>query len=254
MLQAVLRRLRRRIRRISYYAAHRPRTLWSTATDVALLAALVLAPIAVWLASTAVTDRHVRQHVLGRLMIDQSGNFVAQVITKEQLGSAWLPDTSPVGEFELRVFVADRGWPLTTARTVLPPTIQIDRFAENKPAENVPYAENDPETRAIAMALRDGASLDPTLDDILRRWQQQEPEQSTHVFGWVLGVGLWWAMLWTAMLLAIGAARLGHFAVTAKKHVRGERFRSEGKCVHCGYDLRGLEFNERCPECGHLAW
>ena len=26
-----------------------------------------------------------------------------------------------------------------------------------------------------------------------------------------------------------------------------------GRCAECGYDLRGLEFNERCPECGQLV-
>jgi hypothetical protein len=40
----------------------------------------------------------------------------------------------------------------------------------------------------------------------------------------------------------------GHLA--ARQH----RLRSSGKCLKCGYDMTGLDFNERCPECGELVW
>jgi len=35
-------------------------------------------------------------------------------------------------------------------------------------------------------------------------------------------------------------------------HRRERRTRARGRCPDCGYDLRGLEFSERCPECGRL--
>jgi rubrerythrin len=36
--------------------------------------------------------------------------------------------------------------------------------------------------------------------------------------------------------------------------VREHQRRREGKCTACGYDMTGLEFNERCPECGAQVW
>lgn len=33
-------------------------------------------------------------------------------------------------------------------------------------------------------------------------------------------------------------------------HIRGQWWRQRGRCVGCGYDLRGSKQSPRCPECG----
>ena len=40
---------------------------------------------------------------------------------------------------------------------------------------------------------------------------------------------------------------------SAPAHRDGDR-QASGLCVACGYDMHGLEFNERCPECGTLVY
>jgi len=239
---------------IGYYAAQRERTAWSTATDIAMVAALLAAPLLVWACSELVTDREIRQQVFGRLMTDLNGRLRAQVLSEEQRGSPWPRNTNPIAEFELRAYVQDRGWPVTTSRVVQPPAMTIRRFPDAEANEPVRFAEDDPELREIAAALRARQQLDQSLNNIAQRWQQGEPQRSTHILGWIFGIALWWVFLFITLMLLIGIVRLTVFIFTAKKQVRGVRYRAEGKCAHCGYDLRGLEFNERCPECGHLSW
>ena len=38
------------------------------------------------------------------------------------------------------------------------------------------------------------------------------------------------------------------YLLTGRKYFRTEKWRDEGKCPSCGYDLRAS--TDRCPECG----
>ena len=40
------------------------------------------------------------------------------------------------------------------------------------------------------------------------------------------------------------------FAVAMREEREFDRRRQEGRCVACGYDLRGSPSARRCPECG----
>ncbi|HEY7089049.1 MAG TPA: hypothetical protein VH518_13225 [Tepidisphaeraceae bacterium] len=53
---------------------------------------------------------------------------------------------------------------------------------------------------------------------------------------------LWWKLLVPAVVLPAG------YAFSAANHVI--RQRKEPFCIHCGYDLSGLQDNYVCPECG----
>jgi len=53
---------------------------------------------------------------------------------------------------------------------------------------------------------------------------------------------VWWKLLLVAVVLP------GSYAVKSAAHII--RQRKEPFCIHCGYDLSGLEDNHVCPECG----
>jgi predicted Zn-ribbon and HTH transcriptional regulator len=61
-------------------------------------------------------------------------------------------------------------------------------------------------------------------------------------------------MLMFGSAAVIQVLKFGSSLVLARRMGRRAQLRAEGKCHVCGYDMTGLEFNERCPECGQIVW
>ena len=59
--------------------------------------------------------------------------------------------------------------------------------------------------------------------------------------------------LYFAAAVLIQCTRLLVFLARRQLHFRAQDRLVAGRCGRCGYDLTGLEFNERCPECGELV-
>ena len=55
---------------------------------------------------------------------------------------------------------------------------------------------------------------------------------------------------WYAIIIALGAPGLGWVSHRVVRCRRSIRFRREGRCPTCGYDLRATP--DRCPECGSV--
>lgn len=232
-----------------YYSARRLRTKWSRAGDVALVIAVLLSPVAVAFMNSAVVTKRERDHVFGRLMIGSSGKLFAQLIPKELKSSPWLSGTTPMSEFEIVVFSEVRGWPVTTASVVQSPAVEITEIAEQQTRKGVVYRADYSAARAIVAGLESAGQ-----GALASSWMTLKIESNVLVLGWIFGCAMWTVMLWVVMLLIIGVTRLLLFTLLAKSQLRGAHFKADGKCAHCGYDLRGLEFQDRCPECGKLAW
>ncbi len=60
---------------------------------------------------------------------------------------------------------------------------------------------------------------------------------------------LWWGFLLDSILYS-GVAWLCTLSLTAPRVLRAWRRKRHGRCVACGYDLRGAT-TAICPECGH---
>lgn len=60
-----------------------------------------------------------------------------------------------------------------------------------------------------------------------------------------------WIWYGCGVMVALAALliMLGCGALLTIRHVRGKRLRQFGRCVHCGYNLKGST-SGRCPECG----
>lgn len=214
-----------------------------------MLSALVAAPLCVWVTDALVTRPQVRQELFGRTMYDLSGGVQAIVVSRDQVLSPWPAGATPISEFRLVDRFVDRGWPVTTTRIDYPPRVDITLIVDRTNRENVAHDTSDAETAAIDTALRYREH-----DALVDEWAAAQQTRDTYVLGWVFGSVLWCVMLWVVLLVVFNVARVVVFGMTAKRQLRGARLRGQNCCVNCGYDLRGLEFNERCPECGHLSW
>lgn len=245
----MFRAIRRRIRMIRYYSASRPGTRWSRARDISLVVSIGLAVVAVYLANIAVTRSHARENIYGRVMTTAGGFTKVLLVDEEYRSTPWAGNVTPVSEFELKVIVEDRGWPVTTSRVIRAPQLDIKELAAANPKVDVAYDENDATARAIVAALESDER-----SALAREWMKGQAQRTTLPLGWIFGITLWMIMLWIACMIAIVGLRLIVFSISAKKQIQGARHRAQGHCVHCGYDLHGLEFQERCPECGNLAW
>jgi hypothetical protein len=153
-----------------------------------------------------------------------------------------------IGAFALVTEENRHGWPVATWMDAPPPQVRLDVFSESKQRSLAGLGDDDPMHVAIADALRrEGFS------DILATWQGMDARRRHYLFGWIFGTGMWWVMM--ALVSYIAISTFGHlFRVgSAKAKLRQKTLEAAGKCGACGYDMQGLEFNDRCPECGTIV-
>lgn len=158
-------------------------------------------------------------------------------------------DDQIIGNFTLSVADDLRGWPLVTTIVREPAQLTLDVLAEPKPRTNVQRDPNDAYQREIEGALKvDGR------DEAIAAWNFTQPEARRQWWAWFPAFGAWWIMMFASAGITIQLLRFGSLWLTGARLKREYLRRAEGKCVKCGYDMTGLEFNEKCPECGAKVW
>lgn len=250
----MLGRIRRKLRQIRYYSAPRQQSRWTRALDWSFLAALVLAIPLTWMSDRMVGRTRPVLSVSGQLVQWPDQSVQAILVSSAPPPPAWI-EATPIGIFVMEVNDVHHGWPITTSVEREPARLDLHLRNEARPRPNAQLQARDPIRIGIAEALtRDGH------ENLLAAWPASDDPASAALqrrsnwFAWVLGAGVWWIMLTFGSAGAIRTARFLAALMQGTKQARQARFRSEGKCHVCGYDLTGLEFNERCPECGELVW
>lgn len=241
----MLRRVQHKLRMIRYYSASRAQSAWTRALDLSLIASFLLALPAAWLCDRTVSRTETAVLLHGRLSCAASGGY-----------SAWLDGGDRprhtaglvCGSFQFQVLQERRGWPITTTTERQPPTVDVDIVTEPRPRKNIQLAGDDPLRLAIEAALRNGQE-----SQAVEQWRNSGASVHRHGWAWLAAAGAWWIILAFASSSAIQAAQFVALLTTRRKMRRRLHFAAEGKCAHCGYDLTGNEFAERCPECGQLT-
>ena len=244
----MLRRVRNKLRLIRYYSAPRRQTPWTKAMDVALFASLLLALPAAWLANFAVMRPSTAADINGQLFRRADSGIQAAVLSVTDRRPT-LPDGKPIGNFQITVVREDHGWPLVTSDVRQPARMDMDILAETKARKNVKLDADDPLRVAIEQSL-----IAEELNVAAAALRDDQPDVHNHWFTWAFSAGLWWIMLAFGSWFAISLARFMWLVASGKLAARKAQLRAEGKCTACGYDMTGLDFNERCPECGSLIW
>ena len=241
----MLRRVRQKLRLINYYSAKRKSTAWDRAGDIAFFASFFLCLPMALLMNFMVVKKSTAIDLTGRFVMD-GGRLTAPISRTDSARSSTFAGQS-LGNFHLTIEQASRGWPLTTSIVRLPPQLDVDILSEVKERKNADLPADDPHRLAIEHTLlEEFEALDAFKTGEIKTRQQW--------IGWPVAAGVWWIMLAIGSAIIIGLARFATLWVQSKFSLRKAQMRAEGKCANCGYDMQGLEFNEKCPECGELVW
>ena len=232
---------------IRYYSATRRRTVWTTAMDVALAGAVTLAWPTAWLADQFYvrTDPTVLLH--GKVYQDDGWAFRAS------LGGNELPfesvrDSVFYANFEFSIASERRGWPFVTSHRRPQPVLEMEIFSTRQSKQRVDLPSESPLRAAIATALFNGGHRDE-----VEVWRGSIPAARHRIAVWAANGIIWTVLLAFGAGTCVSIARLGWLFISARHRAERRQRRREGLCIACGYDLRGNEFTERCPECGTLV-
>lgn len=242
----MLQRSRRKLRQISYYSRSRQRTVWTRALDLALPASLALA-VPVTLAGEAMVERaRTAEEATGVLIGNPAVEVRAPVVAGDHRWNH--EDGVPYGEWTLVRYVVTRGWPFASKTSHARASVDINIFSEPRLRVNARLDRDAPARVAIEDALVGAGRA-----DLREAWGAADSQSEREWLGSVLNVGAWWVMLFVASAVVIRALSLFALLFRAKRHVAVRDRSRAGVCANCKYDLRGLEFSERCPECGALV-
>lgn len=253
----MLNAIRRKLRMIRYYSAPRPRTVWTRATDIALVASFFLAVPVMWVCDLMIIRAVPVIGHSGQLFRMPGQGYGAVVLTLERTRPVDSSGTV-IGMFQIRVEDMHHGWPLSTTVRRRPAMLDLDLREEVRARPNVRLAADDPIRLAIVDVLEHEGE-----HAVTDAWPAADPASTNRLpdvavkrswLAWVFGSGLWWLMLMFGSYAAIQIVKLASLVVMARKLGRRDQLRAENKCITCGYDMTGLEFNERCPECGNIVW
>lgn len=232
---------------IRYYSATRRRTAWTTAMDIALAGAVAMAWPTVWLADQFYIRTDPTVLVRGKVYQDPDGAFMASV-SGDDVPVELVPDSVFYANFKFSSASERRGWPFVSSHRRPQPLLEMDVFSTGQPKELVDLPSDSPVRAAIAAALFRGGRTEE-----VEVWRGSIAAARHRIAAWAAN-GIAWMLLlafWTGTCVSV--ARLGWLFISAGRHAGRRQRHRAGLCTACGYDLRGNEFSERCPECGTLV-
>lgn len=247
--------LRHRLWLVRYYSANRPQSPWSKAAETVLIVGFFIALPATWLCDQLVVRERVTHQYDGGVMrirngTPQTGTLSAFIVSDDVSKRRWR-DGVPVANLTIETVAEHRGWPLVTTRTA--PMTRIDwRLFDPEAGYRDTFAGFDDEADLHA-ALHEPVIAHGS-SEFRAAWERTEASAEPIIMSWIFGATLWWVMMYFAGLVAILMMRFGWFLFKRRQTKHARRRTAENRCVNCGYQLHGLEFNERCPECGSFVY
>lgn len=236
---------------IRYYSASREHTAWTRAADVSLAIAFLAAFPITWLLDGQVERLRLLHAVTGVIQQLDDGSLRVFVAREDAPASDFgIPPSELFGFFTMRVDELDAGFPLVTTRVVRPPVVEVRMYPKVQKVAAVDLSSGSPLREAMEAALSRADTR--AARETLLLWRESADRRSAVITAWIGSSFIWCIGLFVGMSLVIAFTRL--VAVVFGRHRAASRAmaHAQGLCPHCRYDLRGLEFSERCPECGNF--
>ncbi len=216
--------------------------------DVLLPLSLLLALPATWLMDVTVSRPHQAAFLSGAIGRTPDGAIHAEVIDEFTLQKLWTQGAQ-IGNFELALIDEHRGWPMTTSVRRPATALHMNMFDRPTEQKFVDVRTIDPSMRS---AIEKAVAAAPD-ERVRARWGIAAAAIERHAWGWIAGALLWWILLFIGGAVLIQSLRAATAWFAARSARRALALARKGLCPNCGYNLTGLEWSERCPECGELA-
>ena len=240
----MLRKLRRKLAEIQYYSATPRETAWSRAARYSLFLSLVLAIVCAVLCNHLIRRSQSVDQIVGVVLEQEHGIFSAVVGYTDYRSQLW-DRGQPYAEFTMKASFNRMGWPVATTERREPAQLDINYFHEAGMQTAVQLPENSPMRRVIENAL-----INHQEQEMLAWWQQGDALVHHLWWGWLFSTVMLWILLCVVSNIGLGVLRVGWILSHRRGHKKRKVRKVTGKCAQCGYDLRGLDFHARCPECG----
>ena len=251
-LPAFIQRSRRSLQRIDYYAARRPGDRWSRARRHAVGWSVPVGLVAMLLTELIVVREQTLLEQSAIMRGERSGPIVLSVETDVD-GALVHPLGRLSGQFSLRTVRDEHGWPFATRASDRRVALDLNEYLVDTNQIDVRLAEDD----ALWPAFERVARENPAWLPATRLLRGEEPGRSErgrrHLTTSVLVWGAWSMGIAAAAVVGLHTAEISSRLI-GEARVRRRRARSRAnRCAACGYDMRGLDFHPRCPECGALV-
>ena len=235
------------LRMIRYYSANRRRTAWTVAMDLGLAGAVILAWPTVWVADQLYIRTDPATVVLGKVYQDGNGAFRAS-LSGDDLSFEQVRDSVFYANFTFSIVGQRRGWPFVSSHRQAEPLLEMEVFSTGQPKRVVDLPIDSPVRAAIGAAMFQGGHTQE-----VQFWRGTIPGADHRITTWVANGIIWTLVLTVLVGVSISTIRFGWLFVAIGRSADRRQRKREGLCTACGYDLRGNQFGERCPECGTLV-
>jgi len=157
--------------------------------------------------------------------------------------------SEPYGDLALRIVHSAYGWPLTSRAVTTPPQLDLNLYVKAGIDTNVQLPADSPLRQAITRQLNRSRRT-----ELERAWREQDEVKSDrHWIPSIMGTFVWWVMLCGVTVVLASVFQFLLLLHRARmESVMADR-RARNCCAVCNYNLHGLEFHARCPECGSLV-
>ena len=98
----------------------------------------------------------------------------------------------------------------------------------------------------------DIAELRTGYASLIDRWREDSVGIDRRIWAWVFNTTAWWVMLSVIFTLMAAALWTLLLIFLHNQQLLASQRQMEGLCANCGYNLFGLDFHGRCPECGTI--
>ncbi len=215
--------------------------------DVGLAAAVILAWPTVWVADQFYIRTNPAIMVSGKVYQYGDGAFRASLAGND-LPFETVRDSVFYANFTFIVAGERHGWPFVSSHRQPEPLLEMDVFSTGQFRQRVDLPIDSPLRAAIGAAMFQGGHTKE-----VEFWRGTIPGADHRITTWIANGIVWTFVLTLSVGASISTARFGWLFVAVGRSADERQRKREGLCTACGYDLRGNEFGERCPECGTLT-